>query len=129
MHCDGLGAGLDHAGIATQSVVERNLLKQEGLTRHDLGRDKFIDKVRELSCGHWSLVKAFGTASMWTGKGLPLGRPPATAGPWQDTDGLAHRWTRPARVQCLCTIGERAHGNDCTGTQCDGMGVSGTSSQ
>lgn len=38
--------GTDHAGIATQNVVEQELAKQ-GLTRHDLGRDKFIDKVWE----------------------------------------------------------------------------------
>mmetsp|Transcript_24099 Transcript_24099/g.56074 ORF Transcript_24099/g.56074 Transcript_24099/m.56074 type:complete len:991 (+) Transcript_24099:104-3076(+) len=37
--------GTDHAGIATQSVVERLLLKQEKLTRHDLGRDKFLERV------------------------------------------------------------------------------------
>ena len=37
-------AGTDHAGIATQMVVERQL-KQENLTRHDLGRDAFIEKV------------------------------------------------------------------------------------
>ncbi len=37
-------AGTDHAGIATQMVVER-LLEQEGKTRHDLGRDAFIDRV------------------------------------------------------------------------------------
>ena len=37
-------AGTDHAGIATQMVVER-LLQAEGKTRHDLGRDAFIDKV------------------------------------------------------------------------------------
>ena len=36
--------GTDHAGIATQMVVERNLAK-EGLTRHDLGREKFIERV------------------------------------------------------------------------------------
>jgi valyl-tRNA synthetase len=36
--------GIDHAGIATQVVVERQL-KQEGLTRHDLGREKFIERV------------------------------------------------------------------------------------
>ena len=36
--------GTDHAGIATQMVVERNLAK-EGLTRHDLGREKFIETV------------------------------------------------------------------------------------
>ena len=36
--------GLDHAGIATQSVVEADLAK-EGLTRHDLGRDAFVERV------------------------------------------------------------------------------------
>ncbi|HRR41867.1 MAG TPA: class I tRNA ligase family protein, partial [Syntrophales bacterium] len=38
--------GTDHAGIATQNVVEQELAKQ-GLTRHDLGREKFIEKVWE----------------------------------------------------------------------------------
>ncbi len=36
--------GTDHAGIATQMVVERQL-NGEGKTRHDLGRDKFIDRI------------------------------------------------------------------------------------
>jgi len=36
--------GTDHAGIATQMVVERQM-EQEGLTRHDLGRDAFIERV------------------------------------------------------------------------------------
>ncbi|TQV85766.1 valine--tRNA ligase [Exilibacterium tricleocarpae] len=36
--------GTDHAGIATQMVVER-LLETEGVSRHDLGREKFIEKV------------------------------------------------------------------------------------
>jgi len=36
--------GTDHAGIATQNVVERQL-KAEGLSRHDLGREKFIERV------------------------------------------------------------------------------------
>jgi valyl-tRNA synthetase len=36
--------GTDHAGIATQMVVERQL-DEQGLSRHDLGRDKFIEKV------------------------------------------------------------------------------------
>jgi valyl-tRNA synthetase len=36
--------GTDHAGIATQSVVEREL-KKEGITRHDLGREKFVERV------------------------------------------------------------------------------------
>ncbi len=38
--------GMDHAGIATQTVVERELRKQKK-TRHDFGREKFIDKVWE----------------------------------------------------------------------------------
>ncbi len=37
---------MDHAGIATQNVVERELRK-EGLTRHDLGREKFVERVWE----------------------------------------------------------------------------------
>ena len=39
--------GTDHAGIATQMLVERKLAAEEGKTRHDLGRDKFIDKIWE----------------------------------------------------------------------------------
>ena len=45
--------GTDHAGIATQMVVERNLA-EKGISRHDLGRDKFIETVwkwREQSGG------------------------------------------------------------------------------
>lgn len=38
--------GTDHAGIATQTVVEREL-KKEGITRHQLGREKFVEKVWE----------------------------------------------------------------------------------
>ncbi|TIA73266.1 hypothetical protein E3P84_01662 [Wallemia ichthyophaga] len=37
--------GYDHAGISTQSVVEKRLWKQSGQTRHDLGREKFLGKV------------------------------------------------------------------------------------
>lgn len=37
--------GTDHAGIATQMVVERKLAAEEGKTRHDLGREAFLDKV------------------------------------------------------------------------------------
>ncbi|KAJ3188826.1 hypothetical protein HDU85_004540 [Gaertneriomyces sp. JEL0708] len=37
--------GCDHAGIATQVVVEKKLMKERGITRHDLGRDNFIKEV------------------------------------------------------------------------------------
>lgn len=39
--------GTDHAGIATQSVVEKMLVKEEGKNRHDLGREAFVAKVWE----------------------------------------------------------------------------------
>jgi valyl-tRNA synthetase len=44
--------GSDHAGIATQNVVERELAK-EGKTRHDLGREAFIERV-------WEWVRKYG---------------------------------------------------------------------
>src|SRR5439155_738709 len=44
--------GTDHAGIATQNVVER-LLADEGKTRFDLGRDKFVERV-------WAFVRETG---------------------------------------------------------------------
>ena len=37
--------GTDHAGIATQIKVEENLRKTEGKSRHDLGREAFLEKV------------------------------------------------------------------------------------
>ena len=37
--------GTDHAGIATQIKVEEELRKSEGLTRYDLGREKFLERV------------------------------------------------------------------------------------
>ncbi len=38
--------GLDHAGIATQNAVEDDLREAEGKTRHDLGREAFVERVR-----------------------------------------------------------------------------------
>ena len=37
--------GTDHAGIATQIKVEETLRNEEGLTRYDLGREKFLERV------------------------------------------------------------------------------------
>ncbi|MCL6431142.1 MAG: valine--tRNA ligase [Anaerolineae bacterium] len=47
--------GSDHAGIATQNVVERELAK-EGLTRHDLGREAFIARCWEWKEKYGSLI-------------------------------------------------------------------------
>ncbi|MBR5536265.1 MAG: valine--tRNA ligase [Clostridia bacterium] len=45
--------GTDHAGIATQIKVEEALRKEEGLTRYDLGREKFLERV-------WDWKKQYG---------------------------------------------------------------------
>lgn len=39
--------GTDHAGIATQSVVERALMRDHQQTKHDLGRQAFVQKIKE----------------------------------------------------------------------------------
>ncbi|WVY97592.1 hypothetical protein V8G54_029743 [Vigna mungo] len=39
--------GMDHAGIATQVVVEKKVMRERNLTRHDLGREKFVAEVWE----------------------------------------------------------------------------------
>lgn len=43
--------GIDHAGIATQAVVEKKLARERGVTRHDLGREAFVAEVRRRGKG------------------------------------------------------------------------------
>ena len=61
--------GIDHAGIAAQSVVERELRK-EGLRRHDLGRDKFVEKMKEWKEKYGTIIldqlKILGISSDWS---------------------------------------------------------------
>ena len=47
--------GTDHAGIATQNVVERQLAK-EGLRRQDLGREKFVERTWQVKEHHHSII-------------------------------------------------------------------------
>jgi len=60
--------GTDHAGIATQNVVERSIAK-EGLKRQDLGREKFIEKVRQWKEEYGSTIihqlKKLGSSCDW----------------------------------------------------------------
>ncbi|WP_028874158.1 valine--tRNA ligase [Tepidiphilus margaritifer] len=64
-----LQPGTDHAGIATQIVVERQL-EREGLTRYDLGREKFLERVwqwKEYSGGTITRqMRRLGTSADWT---------------------------------------------------------------
>jgi valyl-tRNA synthetase len=61
--------GTDHAGIATQNVVEK-LIAKEGLTRFDIGRDAFVRRttefVRETGGTILSQLRAIGASADWT---------------------------------------------------------------
>lgn len=61
--------GTDHAGIATQNVVEKDLKKQ-GISRHDLGKEKFIEKVWEWKEKYGNIIldqlKKIGSSCDWS---------------------------------------------------------------
>lgn len=62
--------GTDHAGIATQTVVERQLRKEEKKTRHDLGRDEFLKRVWAWKERHGGIIiqqlKKLGCSCDWS---------------------------------------------------------------
>ena len=61
--------GTDHAGIATQTVVERQLRKEEGKTRRDLGREEFLKRVWTWKEKHGGIIikqlKRLGCSCDW----------------------------------------------------------------
>ena len=63
-------SGTDHAGIATQSVVEKMLVKSDGKNRHDLGRDAFVKKVWEWKTEYGGRItqqlRRLGSSVDWT---------------------------------------------------------------
>lgn len=59
--------GMDHAGIATQAKVEEKIKEEEGLSRHDLGREKFIDRVWD-----WKEEYATNIRKQWGKIGLSV---------------------------------------------------------
>ena len=62
--------GVDHAGIATQAVVERELKRHEGRSRHDLGREAFLARVWEWKRKNGDRIveqlKAMGASADWS---------------------------------------------------------------
>ncbi len=62
--------GTDHAGIATQNKVEKDVLKAEGKTRHDFPRDVFLQKIQDFVAGSQntirSQVRKMGSSCDWT---------------------------------------------------------------
>jgi valyl-tRNA synthetase len=67
--------GTDHAAIATQTKVEK-IIKEEGLTRHQLGREKFLQRVREFAQdSHDTItkqVRAIGSSCDWSREAYTL---------------------------------------------------------
>src|SRR5436189_5450288 len=62
--------GTDHAGIATQTAVEKWLRKNEGVTRHDLGREEFLRRMVDWQDKHGSIIieqlKRLGCSCDWS---------------------------------------------------------------
>jgi valyl-tRNA synthetase len=61
--------GTDHAGIATQAVVEKRLLEEENKTRHDLGRERLVERIWEWKAAYenriLSQLKQMGCSCDW----------------------------------------------------------------
>jgi valyl-tRNA synthetase len=62
--------GMDHAGVATQTAVEKHLRKTEKKTRHDLGREEFLRRVLEWQDEHGGIIieqlKRLGCSCDWS---------------------------------------------------------------
>jgi valyl-tRNA synthetase len=62
--------GMDHAGIGTQTAVEKWLRKNEGVTRHDLGREEFLRRVLQWQDKHGGIIiqqlKRLGCSCDWS---------------------------------------------------------------
>jgi valyl-tRNA synthetase len=71
--------GVDHAGIATQTAVEKSLRKNEGLTRRDLGREEFLRRVVQWQERHGGIIidqlKRLGCSCDWSRQRYTLDPP------------------------------------------------------
>ena len=100
--------GTDHAGIATQSVVEKRLKKEEDVTRHDLGREKFIERVWEWKEQFGSKItgqiRSLGASVDWNREVFTmdekLGRAVTEAFVKFHEDGILYRDTRLINWSC-----------------------------
>src|SRR5260370_36646016 len=94
--------GTDHAGIATQAVVERRLREEENKTRHDLGREELVRRI-----WHWKdqyearilqQLRELGCSCDWAPTRFTLGAGCARGGPqtffYLFPDGLIYRGKR-----------------------------------
>lgn len=100
--------GTDHAGIATQSVVEKRLKKDEGLSRHQLGREEFVRRVWEWKETYGNRItqqiRCLGASVDWSREAFTmdnnLSRAVTEAFVRFHEDGLLYRDTRLINWSC-----------------------------
>ncbi|MBI2097764.1 MAG: valine--tRNA ligase [Candidatus Vogelbacteria bacterium] len=75
--------GTDHAAIATQSKVEEIIYKQEGRTRHDLGREEFLRRVEQFAAASRNIIvkqiRKLGASVDWSREAFTLDEPRSRA--------------------------------------------------
>src|SRR3984957_2223735 len=75
--------GIDHAGIATQAVVERQLKEKENKTRHDVGREELVRRIwqwkEQYAIRIVDQLKRMGCSCDWTRTAFTLDEPRALA--------------------------------------------------
>lgn len=75
--------GTDHAAIATQSVIEKQIKKEEGISRHDLGREEFLKRIEAFAKkSHDTIVsqiKIMGASLDWSREAFTLDEPRSRA--------------------------------------------------
>ncbi|MGQ0612533.1 MAG: valine--tRNA ligase [Planctomycetaceae bacterium] len=101
--------GTDHAGIATQAVVERKLFKEKGLKRHEMGREAFLAEIWAWKEEHGGIIlkqfRALGCSCDWTrtaftmDENLSRGVREAFIRLWEK--GLIYRGARMVNWDCV----------------------------
>lgn len=100
--------GTDHAGIGTQSVVEKMIMKERGLTRHDLGREAFVKEVWKWKEKYGNRIlhqmRRMGTSLDWDSEFFTMDQPRyeavQNAFMRMHKDGLIYRDTRLVNWCC-----------------------------
>ncbi len=100
--------GTDHAGIATQAVIEKRLYELEGKTRHDLGREKLLERIWEWKDQYQQRIvsqqQTMGCSCDWRRQRFTMDRVCARAVYWtffkMFKDGLIFRSHRLVNWDC-----------------------------
>lgn len=101
-------AGTDHAGIATQAVVEKRLFELEGKTRHDIGREALVERIWDWKEQYQARIvsqqQAMGCSCDWDRQRFTMDEVCARAVQWTFfhlfRDGLIFRGTRLVNWDC-----------------------------